>query len=72
MKLIACLLVVLPACFLLLGADQPRPRAREFGVKIGILSPGPGNATTDVAGVRVGQVTVVQGEAIRTRVTAVR
>ncbi len=39
MKCLACLIVVLPVCLLLLAADQPRPRAREFGLKIGVLSP---------------------------------
>jgi D-aminopeptidase len=37
----------------------------------GILSPGPLNAITDVAGVRVGHATVIEGERIRTGVTAI-
>lgn len=41
----------------------PRPRLREFGVQIGILPPGPLNAITDVAGVRVGHATVVRSDA---------
>lgn len=49
----------------------PRPRAREAGVRVGGLPPGPTNAITDVTGVRVGQTTVVQGEDVRTGVTAV-
>jgi D-aminopeptidase len=48
-----------------------RPRAREAGVKVGILPVGPLNAITDVAGVTVGQTTVIRGENIRTGVTAV-
>jgi D-aminopeptidase len=48
-----------------------RPRARDVGVAIGILPPGPLNAITDVGGVRVGQVTVVEGTDIRTGVTAI-
>lgn len=48
-----------------------RPRAREAGVIVGTFSPGPLNAITDVAGVRVGQVTVVEGETIHTGVTAI-
>jgi D-aminopeptidase len=39
-----------------------RPRAREFGIRIGTLEPGPANAITDVDGVRVGQETVWFGE----------
>ncbi len=48
-----------------------RPRPRDIGIVIGILPPGPLNAITDVAGVRVGQVTVIEGERIRTGVTAI-
>ena len=48
-----------------------RPRARESGITIGILAPGPLNAITDVAGVRVGHVTLVEGTSIRTGVTAI-
>ncbi|XXX73143.1 P1 family peptidase [Sorangium sp. So ce134] len=46
-------------------------RARELGVAPGIFEPGPLNAITDVRGVRVGHATVVEGDAIRTGVTAV-
>jgi len=55
------------------GADpaSARPRVREAGIVIGILQAGPLNAITDVAGVRVGQVTLVEGQSIRTGVTAV-
>ncbi|HUE77974.1 MAG TPA: P1 family peptidase [Longimicrobiales bacterium] len=48
-----------------------RPRAREAGVVVGILPTGPLNAITDVAGVRVGQTTVIEGETVRTGVTAI-
>ncbi len=47
------------------------PRAREAGVRIGILQPGPLNAITDVTGVKVGQVTIVRGDHVHTGVTAV-
>jgi D-aminopeptidase len=49
----------------------PQPRARNLGFTPGILPRGPLNAITDVAGVRVGQVTVVEGEGARTGVTAI-
>jgi D-aminopeptidase len=52
-------------------SDAARPRAREAGIEIGILPTGPLNAITDVAGVRVGQVTLIEGAAVRTGVTAV-
>ncbi len=48
-----------------------RPRAREAGVVVGLFAPGPLDAITDVAGVRVGQVTVVSGDSVHTGVTAV-
>src|SRR5438105_15704537 len=50
---------------------EARPRARDAGVTIGVLPPGPLTAITDVAGVRVGHTTVIRGETIRTGVTAV-
>ena len=53
------------------GHAQSRPRARDLGIAPGTMEPGPLNAITDVTGVRVGQVTVVQGDNIRTGVTAV-
>jgi len=49
----------------------PRPRAREAGVVVGVLPPGPLNAITDVAGVTVGHTTLVQADNIRTGVTAI-
>jgi D-aminopeptidase len=50
---------------------EGRPRARDLGVAPGTLSPGPENAITDVDGVRVGQVTLAEGDTVRTGVTAV-
>lgn len=52
-------------------AAERRPRAREAGIAIGILPTGPLNAITDVAGVRVGQVTIIEGATVRTGVTAI-
>ncbi len=48
-----------------------KPRVRDLGINPGVLSPGPLNAITDVAGVRVGHITLKQGKAINTGVTAV-
>lgn len=48
-----------------------RCRARALGLAPGILPPGPLNALTDVAGLRVGQITLIEGDAIRTGVTAI-
>jgi D-aminopeptidase len=50
---------------------QHRPRAREARITFGILAPGPLNAITDVAGVKVGQVTLIEGGNVRTGVTAI-
>jgi D-aminopeptidase len=55
------------------------PRARELGIRIGTHEPGPGDAITDVAGVRVGSVTLIEGDGplrrghgpVRTGVTVV-
>lgn len=49
----------------------PRPRARDLGLIVGSLPPGPLNAITDVAGVRVGHTTVMRGDSINTGVTAI-
>ncbi|MGH8194389.1 MAG: P1 family peptidase [Woeseiaceae bacterium] len=48
-----------------------RPRARDVGLVIGIFPTGPFNAITDVGGVRVGHTTMIEGDDIRTGVTAI-
>ena len=48
-----------------------RPRAREAGISFGILPAGALNAITDVAGVKVGHVTLIEGDNVRTGVTAI-
>ena len=67
--------LLLPALLLVAGAHaaqpEPRVRARELGIAPGIFATGANNAITDVAGVRVGQVSVREGERIRTGVTAI-
>ncbi|NBC15990.1 MAG: S58 family peptidase [Bacteroidetes bacterium] len=52
-------------------STDARPRAREAGVVVGLFPPGPLNAITDVAGVQVGHATVIEGDAVRTGVTAI-
>ncbi|MGE0041417.1 MAG: P1 family peptidase [Vicinamibacterales bacterium] len=55
-----------------LGAGaQDRPRARDLGLAPGVFPPGALDAITDVAGVRVGHVTLVEGDDVRTGVTVV-
>lgn len=46
-------------------------RLRDYGIELGVLSPGPHNAITDVAGVSVGHYTLIEGQDIRTGVTAI-
>lgn len=53
------------------ASAQHRPRAREAGIAFGVLPTGPLNAITDVAGVKVGQVTLIEGTNVRTGVTAI-
>jgi D-aminopeptidase len=53
------------------GRGQERVGARALGVTVGVLPPGPHNAVTDVAGVRVGHATVARGDSINTGVTVV-
>ena len=48
-----------------------RPRARDAGVLLGTLPPGSLNSITDVAGVTVGQSTIIRGANVRTGVTAI-
>lgn len=54
-----------------LAAQAPRLRARDLGLRPGILEPGPLNAITDVPGVKVGHETIVSGDRVRTGVTAI-
>ncbi len=46
-------------------------RMRDYGIKTGIFKTGEYNAITDVPGVTVGQVTRIEGEDVRTGVTAI-
>src|SRR3989441_102195 len=48
-----------------------RPRASDLGLKVGILPAGSLDAITDVAGVEVGQTTIIRGGDVRTGVTAI-
>jgi D-aminopeptidase len=50
---------------------EARPRARDIGIEVGVFRTGDHNAITDVSGVRVGQTTVIEGDRVRTGVTAI-
>ena len=61
------------ACFVSAQSTSSttRPRCSDLGVNVGILPAGSVNAITDVAGVEVGHTTIVNGDTVRTGVTAV-
>jgi D-aminopeptidase len=42
--------------------NNTRPRCRDIGIDIGIFVPGRWNAITDVRGIKVGHVTLIEGE----------
>jgi D-aminopeptidase len=65
-KLLAFIVAALP-----LLAQTERPRARDIGLAPGVFPPGALNAITDVVGVRVGHVTLIEGDNVRTGVTAI-
>jgi len=67
---------VLAAAAVVAGAAQAADpgtggRARDLGIAPGVFSPGAHNAITDVPGVAVGHVTRIEGEDVRTGVTAI-
>ncbi|MFA5848638.1 MAG: P1 family peptidase [Bacteroidales bacterium] len=61
------LLTLLSSCTLLSAQE----RVRDYGIEIGVFKTGKNNAITDVKGVKVGQVTLIEGDDIRTGVTAI-
>ena len=63
-------LLVLLAAFTAVTNAQPKPRARDLGIRLEGTT-GPRNAITDVAGVEVGHRTIISGAGVRTGVTAV-
>jgi len=68
-------LMILSGCLLMsvsaIGQNASRPRVRDAGVQVGVMTPGPLNAITDVNGVLVGQTTIIRGDNVRTGVTAI-
>ena len=61
--------IVLLLTFSIMSYSQSR--ARDFGIQIGVLPTGKNNAITDVGNVRVGQVTLHEGQDLRTGVTVI-
>lgn len=64
---------ILLVVFLLnaLYASSQNKRIRDYGIEIGVLKTGKYNAITDVDGVKVGHTTLINGDSIRTGVTAI-
>jgi D-aminopeptidase len=65
--IMAVLLLINGTNFIILSQN----RARDLGIEIGVFETGRFNAITDVMGVKVGHVTLISGEEIRTGVTAI-
>ena len=71
LSLVPALLLVTVAAAAQGTTPNARPRASDLGLRVGILPTGPLDAITDVAGVEVGQRTIIRGSDIRTGVTAI-
>ncbi len=71
MKRFLVSVVLLASCLAAAAQPEGRGRIRDFGIEPGIFKTGPYNAITDVPGVRVGQVTLLEGNDVRTGVTAI-
>ena len=70
MKRYVLINVTMVLCVLSLTAQQHRT-LREWGFPTGIFETGRYNAITDVPGVTVGHVTLIEGDSVRTGVTAI-
>ena len=71
MRLLLTALCLLPLAFVDAAESGSRPRARDIGIVVGVFPTGPLNAITDVVGVKVGHSTIIEGDDIRTGVTAI-
>lgn len=66
-KICLCLLFL----FSIFHSIAQTKRARDLGIRIGVMATGEHNAITDVAGVKVGHTTIFQNDSVRTGVTAI-
>lgn len=71
MKRLLVFICLLALCVGAVAQENGRGRIRDFGIEPGVFKPGTYNAITDVPGVKVGQVTLIEGEDVRTGVTAI-
>ena len=68
----SCVVLLIASTLPLANAkEELRPRAREAGLVVGVFETGTLNSITDVSGVRVGHYTRIEGDDIRTGVTAI-
>ena len=67
MRNLVIILIVL-SC---LDTNAQKKRPADYGIKIGVLKTGIHDAITDVPGVKVGHVTIIQGDSINTGATAI-
>ncbi|MFC4870579.1 P1 family peptidase [Negadavirga shengliensis] len=58
-------------CMMMATHTWGQERARDYGISLGVMDPGELNAITDVQGVKVGHVTLIEDDRIRTGVTAI-
>jgi D-aminopeptidase len=63
--------VILLLILLTLNAFAENIRSRDLGIEIGVFKTGKHNAITDVRGVKVGHTTIIEGDNVRTGVTAI-
>ena len=70
-NLSVCLFIGATVLLCAVASAEERPRARDIGLVVGIFPTGEKNAITDVDGVLVGHATRIEGDDIRTGVTAI-
>lgn len=63
--------LILLTLILSISMAAQNKRLRDYGIEIGVLKPGKLNAITDVKGVTVGHETLIEGDHVRTGVTAI-
>ena len=56
---------------LIMASSSMAQRPRDLGIIIGVMEPGAQNSITDVPGVTIGHSTLIQGDDVRTGVTAI-
>ena len=68
MRIIPVLVLLIIYCENVMGQTK---RSRDIGIRIGVMQPGKLNAITDVRGIKVGHVTLIKADSVRTGVTAI-